>query len=91
MIDYIIDETTGKLLKGDKNLNKVNAYVLTFVRKEGVKTREDGKVTATMNCPNCGAATEILSSGKCPYCGSIITTTNHNWALSSLKRYNPNM
>lgn len=91
MIDYIIDETTGKLLKGSKDLNKVNAYVLTFVRKEGVKTREDGKVTATMNCPNCGAATEILSSGKCPYCGSVITTTNHNWALSSLKRYNPNM
>lgn len=91
MVDYIIDENTGNVLKGDKNLNRVNWYVLNFVRKTGVKTNAEGKVTNTMNCPNCGAATEITSSGKCPYCGSIITTRDHNWSLASLKRYNPNM
>jgi hypothetical protein len=91
MIDYIIDETTKRVLKGDPNLNKVNSYILTFVRKTGSKTNADGKVTTTMNCPNCGAATTITSSGKCPYCGSIITTRDSSWSLSSLKKYNPNM
>ena len=57
---------------------------------EEVKTPEGGIKAETMNCPNCGGATTILSSGKCPYCGSIITTRSNNWALAEMKRYNPN-
>ena len=91
MIDYIIDENTGNVLRGDPALNIVNPYILTFVRKTGVKTEEGEIKPVTMNCPNCGGATTILSSGKCPYCGSIITTRDNNWALSELKRYNPNV
>ena len=37
-------------------------------------------------CPNCGAPTQITSSGKCEYCGSIITKGEHSWALSNLER-----
>ena len=91
MIDYIVDETTGKTIRGDQNTNVVNPYILTFVRKTGVKTPEGGIKPVTMNCPNCGGATTILSSGKCPYCGSIITTRDNNWTLSEMKRYNPNV
>lgn len=90
MIDYIVDETTGKTLRGDPAINNVNPYILTFVRKAGVKTPEGGIKPKTMNCPNCGGLTTILSSGKCPYCGSIITTRDNNWTLSEMKRYNPN-
>ena len=90
MIDYIVDETTGKTLRGDPGINVVNPYILTFVRKAGIKTPEGGVKPVTMNCPNCGGATTILSSGKCPYCGSIITTRDNNWTLSEMKRYNPN-
>ena len=92
MIDYIINETTGAIEKGDKDTNKINTYILTFVRDISVKSSQSGEVSVgTMNCPNCGAPTSILSSGKCPYCGSIITTKDHNWSLSSLKRYTPGM
>ena len=91
MIDYIIDENTGNVLRGNPSANIVNPYILTFVRKTGVKTEEGQIKPVTMNCPNCGGATTILSSGKCPYCGSIITTRDNNWALSELKRYNPNV
>ena len=90
MIDYIVDENSGNLIRGDKAVNVVNPYILTFVRKTGVKTPEGGIKPVTMNCPNCGGATTILSSGKCPYCGSIITTRDNNWTLSEMKRYNPN-
>ena len=91
MIDYIIDENTGNVLRVNPSANIVNPYILTFVRKTGVKTEEGQIKPVTMNCPNCGGATTILSSGKCPYCGSIITTRDNNWALSELKRYNPNV
>ena len=90
MNDYIVDETTGKVLKGDPNYNNVNPYILTFVRKTGVLTKEGGTKPGTMNCPNCGGATTVLSSGKCPYCGSIIITRDNDWTLSEMKRYNPN-
>lgn len=90
MIDYIVDENTGKVLRGDPNINVMNPYILTFVRKTGIKTPEGGIKATTMNCPNCGGATTILSSGKCPYCGSVITTRDNNWTLSEMSRYTPN-
>ena len=89
MIDYITDEE-GKVLRGDPSTNVNNPYILTFVRKTGVKTPEGGIKPVTMNCPNCGGATKILSAGKCPYCGSIITTRDNNWTLSEMGRYTPN-
>ncbi len=87
MIDYIIDEGTGQVIKGDRNTYKFNNYKLTFIRKKGIKTKPgDNKLNVT-NCPNCGAPTEITSAGKCSYCGSVITTGEHNWVLSNLERY----
>lgn len=86
MIDYIIDEETGKVLHGDKTTNKINTYKLTFKRKKGITTKAGETTVNTTNCPNCGAPTEITSSGKCPYCGSVITTGDYNWVLTSLER-----
>lgn len=90
MIDYIVDENTGEVIRGDQAVNVMNPYILTFSRKSGVKTQEGGTKPVTMNCPNCGGATTILSSGKCPYCGSVITTRDNNWTLSEMSRYTPN-
>lgn len=88
MIDYIIDEGTGQVIKGDRNTYKFNNYKLTFIRKKGIKTKPGDKKLNVTNCPNCGAPTEITSTGKCEYCGSIITTGEHDWVLSNLERYN---
>ena len=88
MEDYIIDATTKQVLKGEKGLDKVNTYLLTFIRKQGVKTQAGTTEVNTTNCPNCGAPTKITSSGKCEYCGSVITTGEYNWVLSNLEREN---
>ena len=88
MEDYIIDATTKQVLKGQKGLDKVNTYLLTFIRKNGVKTKPGTIEVNTTNCPNCGAPTQITSSGKCDYCGSVITTGEYNWVLSNLEREN---
>ena len=88
MIDYIIDENTQQIIKGDNNTFKVNNYKLTFVRKNGIKTKAEGIKFNVTNCPNCGAPTEITSVGKCAYCGSVITASEHDWVLSNLEKYN---
>ena len=60
-------------------------YTLTFMRKAGLKTKAGTDKVNTTNCPNCGAPTDITSSGKCKYCGSVITTGEHDWVLSGLE------
>lgn len=88
MIDYIVSEGDRKLIKGDRNIVNVNSYKMVFIRKTGVKTKPGEATVNTTNCPNCGAPTKITSSGKCEYCGSIVTTGEYDWVLSSLSRYN---
>ncbi len=85
MKDYIIDATTKELLEGDKTRDWHMKYVLMFARKKGVTTKVGTDEVATTNCPNCGAPTAITSSGKCEYCGSVITTGEHDWVLISIK------
>lgn len=85
MKDYTIDAETKKVVQGNPNEDVYMVYTLTFIRKAGVKTKEGTDDTSTTNCPNCGAPTKITSSGKCEYCGSIITTGEHGWVLSSLE------
>ena len=85
MRDYTIEEGSKKVVQGNPNEDIYMVYTLTFMRKAGVKTKEGTADTNTTNCPNCGAPTKITSSGKCEYCGSIITTGEHDWVLAGLE------
>ena len=85
MIDYIIDDATKKVLEGNPDVDQYMTYRLTFIRKAGVKTKQGKESKSTTNCPNCGAPTEITSSGQCEYCGSVITTGEHDWVLANLE------
>lgn len=87
MADYIIEEGTNKVILGDKTTRRTKSYLLTFIRKKGVVTAEGTDEVKTTNCPNCGAPTKITSSGKCEYCGSVITTGSHDWVLSNLEPF----
>lgn len=87
MVDYIVDEESGNILKGDNSTKITNTYKMTFIRKKGILTEEGTSKLKTTNCPNCGAPTTITSSGRCPYCNSIITTGNHDWVLSGIEKY----
>ena len=39
MADYIIDATTKQVLRGDKTTERVNTYILTFVRKKRITNK----------------------------------------------------
>lgn len=83
MTDYIIDEKTKSVLKGNPNTEYNLKYIYTFSRKAGVQTALAGG-NNEIACPHCGAPTKITSAGKCEYCGFIIKTGDYSWVLSDI-------
>ena len=84
MRDYVIDDETKKVLESDPNRDWYMKYEMVFNRKAGLKTDPGKKGNTITNCPNCGAPTEITSSGQCAYCGSVITNGEHDWVLTDI-------
>ena len=84
MRDYVIDDATKKVLESDPNRDWYMKYEMVFNRKAGVKTDPGRKGNSITNCPNCGAPTEVTSSGQCSYCGSVITNGEHDWVLTDI-------
>ena len=89
MIDYIIDEKSGKLLNGSKTADIYTTYLLTFIRRKGIKTTIIDGVIAN-SCPHCGAPVDSASAGRCEFCRSIIHTGEFNWVLADMQAVNPN-
>ena len=88
MRDYVVDDETKKVLESDPNRDWYMKYEMVFNRKAGVKTDPGKKGNTITNCPNCGAPTEITSSGQCTYCGSVITNGEHDWVLTDIHSRN---
>ena len=88
MRDYVIDDKTKKVLESDPNRDWYMKYEMVFNRKAGLKTDPGKKGNTITNCPNCGAPTEITSSGHCAYCGSVITNGEHDWVLTDIHSRN---
>ncbi|MBQ9564853.1 MAG: zinc-ribbon domain-containing transport protein [Synergistaceae bacterium] len=83
IVTYILDER-GNVVSGDRNREKFMEYEWDLLRKSGTKTEESGDLQ-TVNCPHCGAPLTIGAAGKCPYCGSVVSTLNTNWAVSAIR------
>lgn len=81
--DYIVEESTGKVIKGDPNRTYQVQYRLKFMRSVGVQTGEHSNETTT-RCPNCGAPVDVSETGECSYCGTVITTGEHGWVLCNM-------
>ena len=84
MRDYVIDDASKNVLESDPNRDWYMKYEMVFNRKAGVKTDPGKKGNSITNCPNCGAPTEVTSSGQCAYCGSVITNGEHDWVLTDI-------
>ena len=73
------------VIKADSLSVEKDLSGIKIARKNGVKTHAGTSNKSTTNCPNCGAPTEITSAGQCEYCGSVITTGEHDWVLTGLE------
>ena len=82
--DYVIDDRTGQVIRGDKDKKYLMTYRMSFMRTLGSKTVESAGVSVT-DCPNCGAPVSINESGTCEFCGSEISSGDYGWVLYQLE------
>ncbi|MDR1667852.1 MAG: zinc-ribbon domain-containing transport protein [Bacteroidales bacterium] len=86
MAEYVLNASTKQLVSGLPTMDRHSKFLLTFRRARGSKTAEAVGGQQSVSCPKCGAPVQITSSGKCEYCGHIITDKSHGWALSDIER-----
>ncbi|MGE7119642.1 SPFH domain-containing protein [Peribacillus sp. NPDC046944] len=85
MNDYVIDDHTKKVLKGNPDRDIHMSYIWTLIRKETVLTETQKEKYDVTQCPNCGANVSINASGQCEYCDSVISSGEYDWVLSKIK------
>lgn len=84
IVDYVVDDATGKVLRGSDTAEKFMGYEWTLQRAAG-STTTAAEGTTAVDCPNCGAPLNINQTAKCPYCGSVVTVKAKDWAISEIK------
>ncbi|MBQ6878301.1 MAG: TIM44-like domain-containing protein [Oscillospiraceae bacterium] len=82
--DYITDDKSGNIIRGDRNRELFMTYQWTFIRTFG-KLSEEEKFVDEKHCPNCGAPIDLNRSAVCEYCGSVCTSSDYNWVVSDIK------
>lgn len=79
MVDYQVDEKTGRVVAGDRQRLWNLYYRMKFVRRLDAKTlKKEGE---SYLCPQCGAPLESGASETCAYCGSVIRGDGSEWTL----------
>ncbi len=78
-MDYVIDDNTGKVIRGDNTRRILRDYELTFLKKINVKTSGIVK-----KCPGCGASISVNTTGKCEYCDTIYNLEDYDYILVSI-------
>ncbi|MEA5048465.1 MAG: TIM44-like domain-containing protein [Eubacteriales bacterium] len=82
--DYTTDDRTGNIVSGSTTRELFMVYDWKLTRQKDKKTLAQPSVTQ-ISCPNCGAPLDINHTGKCPYCDTVVTLSDHDWALSAIK------
>ena len=70
--DYVINENTNKVVRGNKNSKLCIEYILTFTKNKEVIDK----------CPNCGALINQQNIKVCEYCHSKLVTNENDYVLS---------
>ncbi len=71
--DYITDETSKVIIRGDNTAKVEMHYQMVFVKNNDVKRTR---------CPNCGAKLKKTSTDTCEFCKTKITKETEEWLLA---------
>ena len=83
IVDYTVEKSTGKIVSGSNTAEKFMTYEWDMSRTTGYTTlKKDG--VGKIFCPNCGAPLDVNVSARCEYCGGVITSSNHDWAIAKI-------
>ena len=84
IVDYVVDDATGSVVRGSNTAEKFMEYEWDLVRTSGQTTGESAGTTV-QSCPHCGAPIDVNHTAVCEYCGSVLTTDTFDWAVREIK------
>jgi hypothetical protein len=84
IVDYVVDDATGNVVRGSNTAEKFMEYEWDLVRTSGQITGT-GTGTTVQSCPHCGAPIDVNHTAVCAYCGSVLTTDTFDWAVREIK------
>ncbi len=84
IVAYILEDKTGRVVSGDMRREKFMTYEWDLCRKSGTVTGTSDGIKS-ISCPHCGAPLNINQTAKCPFCDSVVTVVNEDWALNNIK------
>ncbi|MBQ8922862.1 MAG: Tim44 domain-containing protein [Oscillospiraceae bacterium] len=76
--DYVTDDRTGKVVRGNPKARKRMTYEWTLMRSHG-------PLHGAVSCPCCGMQVDINQAAQCPGCGNMIVSGRFNWVISNIK------
>lgn len=82
--DYVVDDATGNVIKGDPSKEKFMCYRWSLARSTGFTTSQKAGFNAKQ-CPHCGAPIDINQSAVCEYCGSVLTDDTFDWVVNNIE------
>lgn len=82
LVDYTVDKT-GKVVSGSPDREKFMTYEWDLSRTSGmISLKKDG--VSRIFCPSCGAPLDVNASARCEYCGSVIRSSEHDFAICNI-------
>ena len=84
IVDYVVDDSTGNVVRGSNTAEKFMEYEWDLVRTSGQISGESTGTTS-QTCPHCGAPINVNHTAVCEYCGSVLTTDTFDWAVREIK------
>ena len=85
MKDYLVKiSDPTKIISGDTNRTYHLDFRWQMTRSAGGITDAATDAVKTGECPSCGANININQSGKCQFCGAVVSTTEYDWVLAKI-------
>lgn len=81
-MDYVIDEDSSNLIRGNNTSRVEKTNKLVFVKNKDTKEQKMAR-----KCPSCGANISVNTSGKCEYCGSTYNLEDYDFILDEIITY----
>jgi hypothetical protein len=81
---FVENVATGEAIIGSKDHKVCVEYEWTLQRTAGRTTElvEDVEMSV---CPKCNAPVKVGQSSRCPYCGAVLFTDNHDWVIADME------
>jgi hypothetical protein len=80
--DYVIEERSGKVVRGSKRRERPYSEYWTLIRS----ANRTAPAHTTKTCGNCGAPLTVNMAGACEHCGAHVTGGEFDWVLSKIEQ-----